>query len=471
MSGILSWVTERLPSRRNLVKFCVLLCLLNIILVSVLAGTGILRTAERGDVTYTKIDEASDGNFEIPEDSPDQFAIERPTDVDAYYNMVVRYRNGGPMFNPWGVAYAVQKYHYFPLFYFIFLPLFFLGYFWFKFAWLALSVLATAGGTYLLLKTELRDYDSVLSTQQLVGLSLLSAGFQPMITNFKVGQMTPIIYAAFACFWWAYRTGRISLAGAFLLVPTLIKPYFLTPFVLLWKRSHWRGILGFITAFVVANVVVVLTLGPDILSRYYEILVPFLTGEKRAFAQTSEISGFASWGATKFRVFFWFGSFAPLFSLVFAMALSWFSLVYIFNKESYGTELFAISVVSTMFLVEATISAADLAALLAVFIVLGVRFYHESHLAFGALSLSFALFQTHSYFIEATLGQGPKAGYIPLLAQHEQIVSTIAPIFQPGIYGIFILYGLCIYAFMRPTGELPAPQLGRWREALGRAEQ
>jgi hypothetical protein len=292
-----------------------------------------------------------------------------------------------------------------------------------------------------------------------------------MITNFKVGQMTPIIYASLAIFWWAYRTDRISLAGTMLVVPTLIKPYFLAPFVLLWKRSHWRGVLGFVAAFVAVNVLVVVSLGPDVFSRYYEILIPFLTGERRALTQATEISGFASWGATKFRVFFWFGNLAPLFNLLFAVALSWFSLVYIFNEESYGTELFAFSIVSLMFMVEGTISAADLAALLAVFIVLGVRFYHESHLAFGALSLSFALFQTHSYFVEATLGQGPKAGYIPLLTQHEQIVSTIAPIFQPGIYGIFILYGLCIYAFMRPTGELPAPQLGRWREALGRAEQ
>lgn len=469
MNERLVWVTERLPSRQTLLKFCLVICLLNVILVSVLAGTGVLRTAERGDITYTTTDELSD--FEIPADSPDQFAIERPTDADAYYNMVVRYRNGGPMFNPWGAASAVQKYHYFPLFYFVFLPLFFLGYVGFKFGWLALTVLATIGGTYLLLRTELGSYDSAPSTRQLLGISVLSAGFQPMITNFKVGQMTPIIYACLALFWWAYRTERISLAGAVLLVPTLIKPYFLAPFVLLWKRSHWRGILGFGGAFVVANVLVVLALGPNLLSRYYELLVPFLTGEQRALTQTTEISGFASWGATKFRVFFWFGDLAPLFNLLFAMALSWFSLVYIFNEESYGIELFAFSVVSLMFMVEGTISAADLAGLLAVFMVLGVRFYHESHLAFAALSTSFALFQTHSYFIEATLGQGPKAGYIPLLAQHEQLVSTVAPILQPGIYGIFILYGLCLYAFMRPTGKLPVPQFGRWRESLGRAEQ
>lgn len=120
MSEIPAWVNERLPSRQNLVKFCVLICLINIIFVSVLAGTGVLRTAERGDITYTKIEETPDGTFEIPADSPDQFAVERPTDVDAYYNMVVRYRNGGPMFNPWGAANAVQKFHYFPLFYFVF---------------------------------------------------------------------------------------------------------------------------------------------------------------------------------------------------------------------------------------------------------------------------------------------------------------------------------------------------------------
>lgn len=471
MSETIAWVNDRLPSRQNLVKFCVLICLLNIVLVSVLAGTGVLRTAERGDITYTKIEETPDGTFEIPADSPDQFAIERPTDVDAYYNMVVRYRNGGPMFNPWGRASSIQKFHYFPLFYFVFLPLSFLGYVGFKFAWLALTILAMIGGTYLLLRTELQRYESEPSTRLLLGISVISAGFQPMITNFKVGQMTPIIYTCLAVFWWTYRTDRISLAGAVLVAPTLIKPYFLAPFVLLWKRSHWRGVLGFVATFVAANALVVLTLGPDVFSRYYEILVPFLTGERRALTQAAEISGFASWGATKFRVFFWFGDLAPLFNLLFAIALSWFSLVYIFNKESYGTELFAFSMVSLMFMVEGTISAADLAALLTVFMVLGVRFYHRNHLAFGALSLSFFLFQIHSYYIEATLGQGPKAGYIPIFAQHEQLVSTIAPIFQPGIYGIFILYGLCLYAFTRPTGSLPVPQLGRWREVLGRAEQ
>jgi len=471
MSETLTWVNNRLPSRQTLVKFCVLICLLNIIFVSVLAGTGLLRTAERDDITYTKIEETPDGTFEIPADSPDQFAIERPTDADAYYNMVVRYRNGGPMFNPWGSASSIQRFHYFPLFYFVFLPLFFLGYVGFKFAWLALTIFATIGGTYLLLRTELQRYDSKPPIWQLVSISVLSAGFQPMITNFKVGQMTPVIYACLAVFWWAYRTDRISMAGAMLVIPTLIKPYFLAPFVLLWRRRHWRGVLGFVAAFVTANALVLLTLGPDLLSRYYELLVPFLTGGRRALTQFAEVSGFASWGATKFRVFYWFGDFAPLFNLLFAIALGWFSLVHIFNKESYGTELFAFSMVSLMFMIEGTISAADLAALLAVFIVFGVRFYHESHLAFGALSLSFALFQTHSYYIEATLGQGPKAGYIPLLAQHEQIVSTIAPIFQPGIYGIFILYGLCLYAFRCPTGKLPVPQIDRWREVFSRAEQ
>jgi hypothetical protein len=119
-----------------------------------------------------------------------------------------------------------------------------------------------------------------------------------------------------------------------------------------------------------------------------------------------------------------------------------------------------------MFMVEGTISAADLAALLAVFIVLGIRFYHESHLALGALSLSFVLFHVHSYYIETTLGVVPKRGWILLLAENEQIVAAVAPIFQPGIYAIFILYGLCLYAFTRPTGKIPVPQIGRWRKAL-----
>jgi hypothetical protein len=462
-------INKQLPSRKRLVKFCLILCLFNIILVSILAGTGVLRTAERGDVTYTKTEDTPNGKFEIPADSPDQFVIERPTDVDAYYNMVVRYKNGGPMFNPWGSASAIQKFHYFPIFYFVFFPLSFLGYLGFKLSWLAISVLATIAGSYLLLRTESEEHDLNPSRQQLLGISVLSAGFQPMITNFKVGQMTPVIYACLAGFWWAYRTNRVTLAGAVLVVSTVIKPYFLTPFVLLWKRSQWRGVVGFIAAFIGLNVLVILTLGPEVFSRYYELLVPFLTGERRALANFSDISGFASWGATKFRVFYWFGSFAPVFNLLFAIGLSWFSLVHIFNDKSYETELFAFSLVSLMFMVEGTISAADLAALLAVFIILGVRFYNQNHLALGALSFSFILFHIHSYFVEATLGQGPK--YVALLRQNEEIVSTIAPVFQPGIYAIFILYGLCLYAFTRPTGKIPVPQLGRWRKALYQAEQ
>lgn len=157
MDTLIQRIGWQVPKKRTLLKLCTAICLINILLVGVLAGAGVLRTAERGDVTYTRVERMDEMSFTIPADSPDHFAVEQPTDADAFYNMVVRVRNGGPMYNPGG-GNDIQDFHYFSLVYLLYWPLAQFGYLAFKVFWLAVSVAAVIGGNALLLRAESSHY-------------------------------------------------------------------------------------------------------------------------------------------------------------------------------------------------------------------------------------------------------------------------------------------------------------------------
>jgi len=81
--------------RDGLVRLAVAACVLNLVLVGALAGTGVLRTAERGDIQSVTTTQIDGKEVTVPEPG---YVIEDPTDADFFYNIVVHVRAGGELY-------------------------------------------------------------------------------------------------------------------------------------------------------------------------------------------------------------------------------------------------------------------------------------------------------------------------------------------------------------------------------------
>jgi hypothetical protein len=422
---------------------------LNVVLVLGLAGAGVLKSAQTGDITTYAAEETPDGEIKAPPGNP--FVVERPTDVDAFYDTVVRVRAGGPLFNPWGSAETVQRFHYHPFTFFVFFPLYFLGYVGFKIAWLVVSLGTTVTGTYLLLRAETnRSGELNLQRRWALGLATASVGFAPMVTNYKVGQTTPIMYLFVAAAWWFARRGGDTMSGAAVVGAAVIKPYFMTPLVLFWNRDRWRGVVGFLSGMIVITLVSALYFDPGTMVEYVDTLVTFVISTEGGSAGETEIGG---WFASSLRMFTWLGPLAPVAQFLFATPFAYLTLVHLF-RGSYEIELFALSTITVMFLISGT-GVVDLAMVLAALVVLGVRFYGSYPRAFGLVCLSFVLMHSHPYLMETAVGWG--AQNVAAIQQRTELILSIIPFVQPGIYGLTILLGLCLYSVWERTNGFPRP--------------
>ncbi|MFB6227487.1 MAG: glycosyltransferase family 87 protein [Halobacteriales archaeon] len=446
---------EWVPRAETVIKVGILVCLLNVVLTGILAGTETLKTAERGDITYLDAEETPGGPIEAVGDR--RFVIERPTDVDAFYDTVVRVRSGGPLFNPWGGAETIQRYHYHPFAYFFFLPLYLVGYVGFKFGWLLVSMFATALGTYLLVNAEIDHGTIDLSGRATIVLAVASIGFAPMVSNFKTGQTTPIMYVFIAAAWWGTRAGRDRnlFGGGALVGPAIFKPYFVAPLVIFWTRDRWRGVAGFVAVLALVNVVSALYFGVDTVMTYYDILIAFVVETEGSSNVSTSLS---KWWSNSLRMFFWLGPFGLLVRALLIVPFAYLTAVHVL-EDAYESEVFALSIVSVMFIVSST-SVIDLAMVLAAVIVLGARL-HDSHpRAFALVALSFLLMHVHPYFMEATVGYG--ATLVPIIRNNADLVLTIVPPLQPAMYGLVLLWGLTLYSVYDRNEGVPRPMSLTW---------
>jgi len=421
--------------RRTLVAACVVGCLLNAALVTGLAGLGVLKTAQPGDVSYERTEETPTGSI-VAEDRP--YAIERPTDVDAFYNAVIRVRSGGPMYNPWGKGWAVQKYHYAPPVYFAFLPLYFLGYVGFKIGWLLLSIAAVTVGTYLLLRAEQRRRGFDAGRWTLLGVSVAAAGFAPMVANFKSGQTTPVMFLFVAVSWWLFRRGRDTAAGAALVGAPLVKPYFAAPLIVFASRDRWRGLAGFGLVFAAANLLSVAVFGAETLLTYYRILLRYALED---VTNTVDLGTFGVWNSNDLRVFAGFGPLGSLVRLLAVLGSAYVTVQYVRGRES-ASLMFATSLVGTVLVLRGT-TMIDAGMLLAVFVVFGAGLYCRRRTRrLTALVVAFLLFQAHPYVLEALGGWG--AANVGPIASREGLITSLLPYLQPGVYALLILAGLLV---------------------------
>lgn len=427
--------------RRLLVRLCALTCLLNVLLTLGLAGAGVLKSAQPGDVTYTRVEQVPDGRIVLPEGSPARFAVESPTDADAFYNAVVRVTNGAPLYTENG-GDGVQPYHYAPVTVFAFVLPYFLGYVGFKTALLVASVVAVAGGTYLLLRSTARFADVHLSPRTATVLGVASVGFSPMVSNFKVGQTAPLMYAGIAAAWWLGTARRDGPAGVAMAVPALLKPYLTAPLVALVHFRRWRVAAGLLAAMVAANVAGVVAFGFDTTLAYYGVVYDAALGGEAPVGTASV----ADWSVEALEPLFFLGPLAVVGRVVVA-AIG--GAVVLSNARSlgrYDAEAFSLSLVTVAFVVR-QVTVIDVAVVLAAFVVLGARVYHSRGHHFEALAAAFLLTMAHPYAMEVLVGRG-HANLVSLAGEASPALAVL-PFLQPGIYALYVLLAVGVAAWGR----------------------
>ncbi len=434
-----------MPDRDLLISIGICLCLLNILLVLILAGTGVLKTAERNDVTEVQATHIDGKQVTLPPASA--FIIEDPTDVDFFYNIAVHVRNGGSLYPGNGHDPFVQlAYKYAPVVFIVFYPLTLFGYFGFKLLWLVLSILSVITGTFLMVKAESHHRDFHLPPNMLYLLCFASIGFQPMVANLKTGQTTPFMYFFVALGWWLYRTDRGTSSGAVLAGTTVIKPYFTVPLIALITKNKRKPILGFTIAFIGMNIIGLIAFGQNTLIAYYEILVRFILAE----GSSSDYGSLDQWSASHFRPLFWLGPWAPIARILFALPLVGASMLHFFERIDRPDYLLSLSVVSLMIFLETT-TAIDIGLILIVLFLLGIPAYRENSLFLRLICIAFLFLMAHGYVLELLVGWG--STNIAFIASHSALIIPLLPLLQPATYAILILYGLSLYLFLSPFGS------------------
>lgn len=437
--------TRRVRPREALVWLCVLACVLNIVLVAGLAGAGVLKSTERGDIQYTDTQTRPGGNIAVSEGSSDRFAIESPTDADAYYNAVVRVQSGGPLINDWNPD-NVQEFHYLPVTYFAFAALAAFGYVWFKIALFVASLLATVAGTYLLLGAETGVVGVDLSRRARLGLALASCGFAPMVANFKVGQVTPFAYLSAAVAWWAYRNRGAGGGGVAVALPALLKPYWAISLVVFASPEdrRWLGVVGFGATVAIANALSAATFGLDTTLQYYGVLAESAAAESGGSVPITE------WSVEALRPFWFAGAAATLFRLASALPFALLWLRYARRgRDRDAVALYALSV-AVLFTLLSSTTLIDLGVGLVAFVVLGTHLYGRGGRAFGLLVAAFLLAHAHTYAMEVLVGNG-----------HVNLIDIVGPtpvlkLLQPGAYAVLLLYGLALWWAFDEGASKPA---------------
>jgi hypothetical protein len=429
---------------RTIVRICIAIGLLNLLLVSGLAAGGILNSVQ----TETKefyVQESAEFRIELPADTDRPFVGELIVDADAYYNTVIRAENGVTIYPP-ADAYTnyIQKYHYAPAVVLLFALLALFGYGTFKLLLLVASIVAVVGGSYAILRAEITAREFKVSNRKILIIAVAAAGFGPMVSNYKVGQITPFIFAAIAGCWYWYRKDSDTFAGAALTIAALTKPYFLAPAAILISRKHFKGIAGLIGGIGAGFAIGVAAFGVDTLIRYLAILIEFAVG-----SETGGVGGITEWSVESVFPFFSMGPITTVGRLLAAggFALLWIQYLRSGSRVHNGAGVFAGSIVMVMFVIQGA-SNMDLATSLAAYLVLGPQLYGRSR-EFGLLGLSFLLTTVHPYAMELLVG----SGHVNLTNIISGSLQPLLQLLQPATYGLYILAGLSVLVVFQPNDE------------------
>lgn len=431
-------------TNRTVVRICVAVGLLNLVLVSGLAAGGVLNTVQT-DTQEFYVQESAEFKVELPADTDRPFVGELIVDADAYYNTVIRTENGATIYPP-AAAYTnyIQKYHYAPAVVLPFALLTIFGYGPFKLLLLIASITAVVGGSYAILRAETEFQEIEVSNQTLLIIAAATVGFGPMVSNYKVGQITPFIYAAIAGCWYWYRRDSETLAGAALTVAALTKPYFIAPAAVLISRKHFKGVGGLIGGVGAGYAIGVVAFGVDALNRYIRILIEFAVS-----SESGGVGSITKWSVESVFPFFSMGPITTAGRLLAAggFVLLWVQYLRDGSRTRSGAGIFAGSLVMVMLIIQSA-SNMDLAACLAAYLVLGPELYGRSR-EFILLGLSFLLVTIHPYAMELLVG----GGHFNLVDLVGGPLQPLLQLLQPAVYGLYILAGLSVFVVFKPANE------------------
>lgn len=439
---------DSIVTRERIVYVALLLCVTNLLLVGALTATGTLKTAERGDIERVHTTNVGGERVTLPAERSG-FVIENPTDVDVFYNIVRYVDNGGRLYDGNGYDPFVQlTYNYTPALYPVFVLLTAGGYVLFKFLWLLLSVLATVGGTAALLDAERWHLNANFSDISIVAVSVASVGFQPMVTNFKVGQTTPLMYLFVGASWWLLRRRKDGWSGAAIVGTALFKPYFIAPIAVGGRRGYRRMLLGFGMAFLLLNLLSVFAFDAQSLLEYYLKLYRFITAEGAPVSYDR----FADWSPTHVRPFYWLGPAEVVVRGAFVLTTLVAAALHALGVEDEPLGVYAVSLTSILLGLR-TATGVDMAMLLAPLVLLGVWLYDRDSWLLTVLLGSFVSFMAHEYVLEVLVGAGTA---VPAIAANERLVISLLPILQPANYGVLLLFFVGLLRFRAFRDRLPA---------------
>jgi hypothetical protein len=418
--------------------------MLNIVLTSGLAAGGVLKSVQQ-DTNEYYVQEGGGYTAELPEDTDRPFVGELITDADAYYNAVIRAENNIQIYPPSEVFNQyTQRYHYAPAVIFPFVLLALFGYAPFKLLLLGTSIAAVVVGSYAILRAETTAREFDISNRILIALAVATVGFGPMVSNYKVGQISPFIYLAVAGCWYWYRQGKQIRAGAALTVAALTKPYFLAPAAILISRKHFIGVVGVIGGTFAGYGFSVAVFGADTLINYFGYVKQAVLS-----SESSGVPSVAEWGVESVYPLFSLGPISTTGRVLIAVGFGLLWVQYLRNgsPNNTGSGVFAGSLVMIMVVIQQA-SNMDLAVCLAAYLVLGPELYSHDR-GFELLGLSFLLTTIHPYAMEVIAG----GGHVNLISLTDGTLQTLLQFLQPAVYGLYILMGLSVFVVLQHTLE------------------
>jgi hypothetical protein len=423
--------------RDTLVKIGLALCLLNAALVLTLAGAGVLKTAQPGDITYVSETDTAEGPIVLPDDGR-RFAVENPTDADIFYNIAVHVANGGALYPPetHDPKVWINAYVYAPPIFFFFAIFAVFGYIGFKIGWLLFSMAAVAFGTALVVRAEAKARGFDPPRRLVGGLAVAALGFQPLVANFKTAQSAPMMFLSVALLWWAFRRGRVALSGGSLVLGTLVKPYLVVPLVAITHDRDWRGVFGFAAVFVGAFVVSAVLFDVQTVLEYWQIMFDRLFSEAGGEPRTP-----AMWSPSEFNPFFILGGWAVLLRILFALPMAYVGIRYFWGRENEPLAVFTLSLATVMLFLKES-NGLDMGIMLLAVLLLGFEYYDRDDHRLGIVVLALAMMQAHEYVLEILVGTG--AEVIGVIGANQNVVIPLLVVLQPGTYAILALYGLSL---------------------------
>lgn len=383
-------------------------------------------------------------------------------DFGAYAIAVARWYNGEGVYwtNPDGGYFGTYLYP--PVYVLLFVPWFELGQFEFLWGipltehpadvsallfeafsvgllWVGLQALARVEGL------ALAWYERLLLLWALVG-------FQPLLFSVKLGQVSALVAALFCFAYVAMRRGEARqgpverfASGALTTVAAGIKPYYATAGAhLLRDRDRFAGAMG---GLVGLGVLSLLVFGVGNQFGYLDVL---LWGK--------------GWGETPLAIYLWHpGYYEPLYAvstrstllatairagLVVAVA----GVAFLARDADVGRATFALGL-AVYPVVAPEAYTQDFVAMLVAALVLVVVEFDRSDGRPWIPVLAVGLLGVHAFGLRLVLY------HLPAWLPFAGMVTGLAPVLQPGIWGNLSLLGLALYRVAEPAGLVRVPSV------------